>query len=478
MKRFSLILILCAGLTALVACGSDTPPAESLTSSVMVTATESTSETTRETESEPIIETKTDTATDTVTDIKTDTVTETESETENETETDDGFDAVRASDEAWLSYGLDAYLTGREAPDLSDFFSELPNMSYLTLYADMFLYDEAKTVPVAEAFFRFVADTYGKDALTDTERRIEYKSAYLASLGVEGGYLQDPAVEVALTRMTARSNDEWKYILTLDNATYYLNDFSQGGIGQYHAVFYYHVTGLAEMIDYIETHMPNAGLHTGRHFHYYMTFDGSSISYTTPDGRMYINEIYSMLHESLHAMGLNEGRDDANLWLSEGLCTYFGKLAGFNRQYALASAQLLRMAAEGAFDDHAAAGNISALFYKRLYTAYAAAGGSIASPTEFDLMLHNDLWAALERSMLGDALITIADGYKHLNGKEYTAPGTELTYTEATSMVTYLIEAYGADRVMTACRSGDMEGTLGKSYEELKALWQTSLPVV
>ncbi len=150
----------------------------------------------------------------------------------------DGFDGVRRSDELWLSYGLDAYLLGKETPDLKDFFAEPANISYMTLYADMFFYDWASSVPVAEALFRFIADEYGKEALTDINRRIEYKSAFLASLGLDIPYTQDPEVEALLSRMTVSSEKDWKYVVSIDNATYYLNDFSQGGIAQYHSLFY------------------------------------------------------------------------------------------------------------------------------------------------------------------------------------------------------------------------------------------------
>ncbi len=403
---------------------------------------------------------------------------ETDPATVPETETPaDGFDAVRDSKELWLTYGLDAYLAGREAPDLSAFFADSANMVYLTLYPDMFLYDEARSVPVAEAFFRFVTEEYGKDALLDTEKRIEYKSAYLASLGVESGYLQDPAVEALLSRMTVSADKDWKYILTVDNTGYYLNDFKQGTISQYHAMFYSNNKALDELLAYIREHTPDTSLDLDHHFRYFLTFDGTGISFTLPDGRMSINEMHSMLHESLHAMGLSAEKDEY-LWLTEGLCNYMGKFMGFNPQFASVSVQMLKMAESGYFDERAEAGDETAVFYRRLWKAYTAAGGSLASSAEFDLLLYNDLYAVLERAVYGEETQTIADAYKALNKRDYTAPGTELTYAEATSMVTYLVETYGFDKVMKAAQNEDAEGTLGKSYEELKALWQASLPTV
>ncbi len=383
-----------------------------------------------------------------------------------ETDPDDGFDAVRASEELWLSYGLDAYLAGKESPDLTDFFAEPGNLVYLTLYADMFCYDKAKTVPVAEDFFRFVVERYGKDALLDPDKRIEYKSAYLDSLGVKGGYPQDPAMEALLSRMTLSSEKDWRYVLTVDNTAYYLNDFGQGSISQYHALFYYNNRALDDLVTYIEAHIPSTELDTDRRFAYYLTFDGTGVSFTLPDGRMSINEMYSMLHESLHAMGLSADKDEY-LWLVEGLCNYLGKSMGFNPQYAAATVQILKLAESGYFDERAEAGDVSAIFYKRLFEAYTAAGGSTASAEELDLILYNDLYAVLEREVLGEQTPTIADVYKGLNGRDYTAPGTDLTYAEATALVTWLVDTYGIDKVTEAAQKEDVKGVLGKTYEEL-----------
>ena len=91
----------------------------------------------------------------------------------------DLFEAVRQSKEDWLSYGLSAYESQKETVNLKDFFSNPANMTYLTLYDDMFAFDKAKSIPVAEALFKFICDEYGVDALLDTEKRIDYKTAYL-----------------------------------------------------------------------------------------------------------------------------------------------------------------------------------------------------------------------------------------------------------------------------------------------------------
>lgn len=447
MKRIYLTLFLCACLLFLPACGSGSKtgpsggtsetPAASVTAPIPATETESTPET------DP---------------------------------PSDGFDAVRASKELWLHYGLSAYLANREAPDLTDFFADHANLSWLTLYADSFAVDARKATPVAEAFFRFVADTYGKEALTDISRRVEFKNAYLASLGMDIAYPQLPEVEETLARMTLSSDKDFPYVLTLDNASYYFKNFALGTATQYRGMIYQNTVGLESMIAYLKETLPNARLNTDQTFRFYMTFDGTGLSFTLPDGRMSINDSYSMLHESLHAMGIHSQRSEY-LWLSEGLCNYFGKLLGFNRQYAAANIQILSAIAAGAYEDQAQNGDATAVFYTRLYHAYTEAGGKVSTVDEPDLILLNDLWAVLERSVTGYPFVTIGKAYEMLDGKAYNAAGMELTYAEATSLVCYLVETYGLDTVINAYETQDIQGTFGKSYEELVSLWMESLPV-
>ena len=154
----------------------------------------------------------------------------------------DPFRSVRMSDELWLSYGLAAYEKQIEPQDLSEFFTDLSNQSYLTLYDDMFVYDYEKTLPVAEAFFRFVCDEYGVDALLDMDKRCEYKTAYLHSLGLEMDYLQLPELESFLSSMEFStdfsSKNQFPYVFTIDNVHYHFENFDDGPISAYHGILY------------------------------------------------------------------------------------------------------------------------------------------------------------------------------------------------------------------------------------------------
>ncbi len=383
----------------------------------------------------------------------------------------DPFEAVRASEEAWLSYGLSAYESGKNVENLKDFFSDRANMTYLTLYDHMFVFDKNTSVPIAEALFAFIHNEYGADALLNIEKRCEYKTAYLRSLGLDMEYGQTSEVEAFFATMDFSSDATYKYIISFDNLTYYFKDFSAGSPAQYHGFLYFNTIGLFEMIEYMKSQNLGEWFETDRKFDYYMTFDGSGYSktvYTT--GNMYINESNSALHEAVHAMGITK---NDNIWLSEGICNYFGNSLGFNDQIAASYIQMLTMAKQGYFDERAEEGDQTARMYKMLYEQYISAGGEMENTERFDLRLYNDIVARLEYDVFKNA--TLGEAYVLINKQKCNAIGAELTYAQATSLVTYLVEKCGLKAVLEAYRTQDIAGTLGNPYEELKEEWVTYL---
>ena len=181
---------------------------------------------------------------------------------------------------------------------------------------------------------------------------------------------------------------------------------------------------------------------------------------------MYINDSYSTLHEAVHAMGITK---NDNIWLSEGLCNYFGKSLGFNDQIAASYMQLLTMAKQGYFDEQANAGNAQYILYKRVYENYTAQGGKMDSVDTFDFRLYTDVNAKVELD--ADTYKTLGYAYKLVNKADCNAVGNELSYEQATSMVLYLIDNYGIEKVLEAYRTQDVETAFGKGYEDLKADW-------
>ena len=158
-----------------------------------------------------------------------------------------------------------------------------------------------------------------------------------------------------------------------------------------------------------------------------------------------------------------------NIWLSEGLCNYFGKSLGFNDQIAASYMQLLTMAKQGYFDEQANAGNAQYVLYKRVYEKYTAQGGKMDSADTFNFRLYTDVNARVELN--ANTYKTLGYAYKLVNKTNCDAVGSELSYEQATSLVLYLVDTYGIKKVLDAYHSQDIEETFGKDYEELKSDW-------
>ena len=393
----------------------------------------------------------------------------TESMTEISSETSDPFELIRECGEEWIAYGLEAYESGKEPQNLKDFFSVSSNLTYLTLYDHFFTYDKNNSLPVAEALFKFINDKYGTEALIDIYKRIEYKNEYLVSLGLEPSYNQSPEVEVLLSSMDFSSNDQYKYIISFDKITYYFKDFNAGNPTQYHGLLYFSTAGLHDMIEHLKENQLTEGLAINRRFNFYMTFDGSGFSKTTySNGNMYINDFSTALHEAVHALGIG-GQSNNNIWLSEGICEYFGKVLGFNEQIAASYIQIMKVAEKGYYDEYANAGDKSAIICKKVYEGYIAHGGKFDNVNSFDLPLYVNLYAKaeLETSFYN----TLGNTYKLVNGKDYSGIGAELSYNQAASLVIYLADTYGIENVLKACHTQNVESVFGKDYEGLKADW-------
>ncbi|MBE6625983.1 MAG: hypothetical protein E7628_02205, partial [Ruminococcaceae bacterium] len=136
---------------------------------------------------------------------------------------------VRYSYETWLVKGLKAYETGKAPADMTDFFLSEENISYLTLYDHMFDYDNETSTAIAEALFKFICDTYGPEALFDIDKRVEYKNAYLESLGLPSTYTQNKDIEKFFINMySSKSAQEYPYHIAFDNIHYYFKDFKTG----------------------------------------------------------------------------------------------------------------------------------------------------------------------------------------------------------------------------------------------------------
>ncbi len=384
----------------------------------------------------------------------------------------DEFASLRDSDEEWILRGLAAYENGEEPKDMADFFSDNANLSYLTLFDHMFIYDEENTTDVAEALFAYIYGEHGVQGILDEEKRIEYKNDYLSSIGLERGYLQTAEVEAMLSSADVSSDENYDYIITIGDVSYYFTDLSVGTPAQYHGFLYYNTDGLSDMIEYIKVTPFTDIVDTDREFKYFTAFS-RQIEFSRTDnetGDMTLRDSYSGLHEAMHAMGIRHGEE---LWLSEGICDYFGKIMGFNPQFAAAEIQIMKMTEKGYFDERAQAGDTESVRCKKIHEVFTALGGNYDSLDAFDLRLYFDAISLVEIELGFTA--SLDEIYEKANGGEYNTVGGELSYRQSASLVAYLIDTYGMDKVAEAYRNSDTEGAFGKPYEALKTEWMQYL---
>ncbi|MBE6896395.1 MAG: hypothetical protein E7477_04770 [Ruminococcaceae bacterium] len=384
----------------------------------------------------------------------------------------DSFEKVRESEEDWLAYGLSAYESGKEITDLSDFFTDITTLHYLTLYDHLFEYDKEKYIPFAEALFAFIYEEYGADALLDIDKRCEYKTAFLKSFGVDMEYIQSKEIETFFATMKFSSNALYKYIMTFDNVTYYLKDIDSGAPQEYHGFLFYSTTGLFELIDYLKENNLSDGLDTERDFKYYVLFDEKSSHTSYSSGDMYINNSDITLHEAMHAMGVTTLKNE-HIWLSEGICDYFCYDLGFNDLIASRYVQIFQLTEQGYYDEKAESGDPTAVIAKATYVNYLACGGKFDTLDSIDFRLYADVYSRLEFEM--GKYTTIGDTFEQLNNKKCPYVGSELSYQQAHSMICYLVDVYGIENVMNAYHTQDLESSFGKDYEALKTDWLTYL---
>ena len=127
------------------------------------------------------------------------------------------------------------------------------------------------------------------------------------------------------------------------------------------------------------------------------------------------------------------------------------------------------MAKQGYFDEQSNSGNAQYVLYKRVYEDYTTRGGKMDSVDTFDFRLYTDAHARVELD--ADTYKTLGDVYKIVSKTDCNAVGSELSYEQATSLVIYLVDTYGIEKVLDAYHSQDIEETFGKGYEELKSDW-------
>jgi len=387
---------------------------------------------------------------------------------------EDAFSMLRSSGETWIYYGLKAYEEKVAPQDVSAYFKNSADVGLLTLYETVFVTDRDKAIAVSEDFFRYVVENHGADEILNKEKRVEYKNEYLRSLGSQIAYPQTTEVETLLSSMvlTKNTDKDFPYKITLDSCVYYFKDLMpNGNISPTHGFLYYNTRGLYNLIKTLDENGLNKYFDTAKEFQYYMTFSNSTLSKTDfNSGKMYINDFSAALHESLHAMGI---KNKENLWLSEGICEYFGKALGFQQQTDAAYIQILLMAEKGTYNELAENGNKQALRYIKTAEIYKQKGGRYDSLESFSPLVFMDSFAKAELDL--NFYSTIKETYIVGGDDQTEYIDGDMSYSQAGSLVAHLIDTYGLEKVFQAYETQDITGCLGKDLDTLKLEWISTL---
>lgn len=397
----------------------------------------------------------------------------TESKQTAETKEDE-FSILRSSGETWINHGLKAYEEKNEPQDVTAFFKSQEDVGLLTLYETVFETAPDKAIKVSEDFFRYVIENHGANEILNKEKRVDYKNEYLKSLGLQIKYSQPIECEKLLSSMVlTKTNDkDFPFKITLDFCTYFFKDLMpNGSISPTHGFLYYNTKGLNNLIKALEEKGLNKYLDSNKEFHFYMTFSDSPLSKTDfQSGKMYINDFSAALHESLHAMGI---KNKENLWLSEGICEYFGKALGFQQQTDAAYIQILQMAEKGLYNEAAANGNESALRYVKTAEIYKKKGGQYDSLEKFDPQIFMDSFAKAEIEL--NSYSTIKETYFIGGDNQTNYIDGGMSYSQAGSFVAHLIDTYGLETVFSAYETQDILGCFEKDLNALKKEWLSAL---
>lgn len=368
--------------------------------------------------------------------------------------------AIAESGELWLEAGMACY-TGEIALtlDMAEFLADSGGWIYLQLSDDLFFVDPGTAGQMAGHFFTFVMENYGWDALFDVSRRPEYKDAFVKSYFPEKSYT-NPAEEI-FAAMDCRS-ENGQYIITLAGADYITAADNYLSGGSRTLILY---NGLAwQALAPALTELDPTGKYfdTTRKLIYDLALGGDASLTQAGTGSMTVSTYDAMLHQTLHAYGLTDRRDDHH-WLTEGLCEYFGKALGYDQWVTSNYHYMAALAAAGRLTSMTA--EVYALRYQREAEAYTAMGGSIADADSFSMPL------LLHAKARCDQL------YGEPPYPQVCCLGMDtLTEAEAASLTMYLIDRHGIDAVLAVWADYDsFASAFGGSLDDIMAAWQAWL---
>ncbi len=425
-------------------------------------------------------------------------------ELETRTFTESLLGAAAGISEYWVKYGLSSLVLGEVSDNekLKTWYQNTDDLDMTGLFYARFLdswaSDEEQQIArlSAASLVQYALEVEGipVEGLVQQVNN-QVRTRWLASLGVDrtvnypydgnfAGFLYSRSSECEMLIKTG----SMYFCLSRIPGEQYFDEISEAEFFIYNAYY-----GRKALVEYILSEAPSIShLMNPEETITFKVRDLSGRLGYTQGNTIAINKsgiYYDALHEVVHTFEWNSALllDDNKIWLGEGFADYLGMLLPIYPQTARGRVfeDLNRLnTAETSEVDGIGTSYWYFLDPEQLETAkawYVAQGGRMETEKSTDPRLYTDAvsFATIYRDAHGgSAGISIGAKYDYLvagfqlKGQD----GTELSYTQAASMIAWLCDTYTLDRVLNVYVNGAEDGLLdGKTYAELKAGWHADL---
>jgi len=375
----------------------------------------------------------------------------------------------------WKLAGVEGAAFGDEIDvnELREYYSDEANFGPLSFFPAYFygVYTDHNTLSIARdtaaSLVQFIVAEQGPNALYQTVYQMDYRQAWLESIGVNATY--QPIYDLGfLDDMEYSSTEDFPLIFTSANRTYSFSDnFAESPKPMMYLISNFHA-GMVNLMAYLEENTP--GYYTqikqtwDSPIHYF--FDGDlGGSYSEPSNA-------SLYFPNAHLQGVIIGTinylvpevtGETQIWKNIGLGEYLFSMADVADidyyNYFITPAEDLT-------------GN-NALFHTAMQEYYFSKAGNPANLEDFDDGL---LYEAIAVVALNNPLLDIEyprmatwsiAAYTNQENKYLAYPGNSLTYPEAYLFTKYLVETYSLDKMLDYCSftsAAAFEDSFGLSY--------------
>ncbi|MBG0788442.1 MAG: hypothetical protein H0S79_25405 [Anaerolineaceae bacterium] len=380
----------------------------------------------------------------------------------------------------WKLAGVERAVFGEEIDlaALQEYYSDEVNYGPLSLFPAFYfgVYTDHNTLEIARdtaaSLVNFIAAEQGPAALYQPILQLDYRQAWLESIGVSGTY--EPVFDLGfLDEMAFSSSEDYTMIFTSENRTYSFSDNFTDSPGPMMYLLSNLYNGMENMMAYIEEAAPDyyAQVEPTWEAPIYYTFDGGlGRAYSEPSKASLYFPNYS-LSNALFETALYlfpEPKGENQVWKSIGLAEYLFTMAdvpdlGLYNYFSLSPDDLTG-------DD--------AAYLSALQDYYVTK----AELPETLLDIDNGLvYEAMSMVALSNPLLNIEyprmatwsiAAYTNQENKYLAYPGNSLTYPEAYLFTKYLVDTFGLESMLDYCSYASataFEDTFGLSYYDAYA---------